>query len=251
MNNITKYKTLLKVFGFIAIWEAVHYANILEGEIPSFFVIIYCLFNEDTLIELIEAFFNSMIAFTLSAFFGVTIGYLFGVLMGAYKFIRELFYGIFNSLKSVPVTVLIPVFLILFGLDAYYIFLITVPPLAIVAVNISDSYYSTNLTRKTILKFKDVSPLSFVKHIFFWDSLDILYSTLRVVVTYVLALEVALDYFMNTSDGLGHFVRDNYNSANTYPQMYLAIFIVAILGITLVSFINIISEKTLLWKKMI
>ncbi len=85
-----------------------------------------------------------------------------------------------------------------------------------------------------------------------WESLDILFSSLRILITFILALEIAIDFFLTLNNGLGAFVHEKYyGDVSQLPGMYSGIILISIIGMFFIKMLDLISSKLILWKQRI
>lgn len=237
---------------FIIIWELCFVLNLFDGQIPSILDVFFVFFNYENILEILTHLLKTLNIFIQCLIIGGVTGYIFGIFMGINKNIKLVFYSFFNALKSIPVTIFIPLAIIVFKLSNFLVPLLSIPVSAIVAVNMADACNNINSNRFSTISLIRIKKYSYFTHIIFFETLEILFSTLRIIVTYIIALEIAFDYFLNLNKGLGFFIYDNYQGDKSHlPKMYAGILVVAVLGIILVKFLDIISNTSINWKKRI
>lgn len=189
----------------------------------------------------------------LSLLLGVSVGYSLGVFLGVTPSVRGFFYGYLNGIKAIPVTILLPLFLAFFGFHNFPIPIISVPIMAIIAVNIAEACDKINSNRQSLAKLLEISKFKYWLHILRWETLDILFASLRIVITYALALQIAFEYFLNHLKGIGCYISVVYSGSadNRLGNMYAAILLIAFVGIGSIKILDIISQKQLKWKTQI
>ncbi len=185
--------------------------------------------------------------------FSSILGYLIGLACGINKFMHSLLYPILNSIKSIPITVLLPVFVAIFHLKYFLYPLIALPLIANLSVNISQAVKNINENRLNIVSLWGINKIDIIKHIYFWETVEPFMSTMRILVTYALTIEIALDYFLSTSEGIGSYIFKQYNSYadNKYSFMFAGILIVSMAGIFSIKIVDEISSKLVKWKEKV
>lgn len=237
---------------FLVVWQLCFYFDLFQGQIPSVYSVLMVFLNFDNISDITTHLLRTLYIFIQCLIFGGILGYVFGIYMGINKWFNIVFYNFFNAIKSIPVTILIPIAIIVFKLSNFLVPLLSLPVVAIIAVNMADACNNINKNRYGVLSLIKINKYAYFTHILFFETLEVLFSTLRIIVTYIIALEIAFDYFLNLNKGIGFYIYNNYQGdINHLPKMYAGILIVAILGISIVKALDIISKKSITWKKQI
>lgn len=237
---------------FFGVWQLCFYFDLFEGQIPSVISVFKVFLVLDNVSDIIVHLSRTLYIFIQCLIFGGIIGYSLGIFMGVNKWFKIVFYNFLNAIKSIPVTILIPIAIIVFKLSNFLVPLLSLPVAAIIAVNMADACENSNKNRQGVLSLINVNRYAYFTHILFFETLEVLFSTLRIIVTYIIALEIAFDYFLNLNKGIGFYIYNNYQGDISHlPKMYAGILIVAILGIGIVKALDIISKKSITWKKQI
>jgi sulfonate transport system permease protein len=183
----------------------------------------------------------------LSLAAGLLLGCATGCAMGLSRKAKTLLYFPASLFKSVPVSVFLPVFMIIFHLDYYIYPMLCIPVWAMVAVNIANSISDMPLERTLQRRLLGLPLRDYLRDIVFWETLDTLFATIRIAAPFCLTLQVALDYFLNANRGLGAFIRARYESAS-YRPMYVAILFVCAFGFAMLSATDELSQRLQKWK---
>lgn len=95
-----------------------------------------------------------------------------------------------------------------------------------------------------------IGRFNYVIHILFFETLETLFSTLRVMLTLALTLEVAFDYFLSMNKGIGDYIRSYYESyaSNKTTYIYAGILVISLCGILLVKALDLLTDKFMQWK---
>ena len=205
--------------------------------------------NRDFLHEAITGLGNTLALVALALLLGLIIGTLAGAALGIGGQTLIGGYHFLNALRSVPVTVLIPVFLATFGLQRFLVPLVALPVASIMGANLTRAIQEAAQTRRRLLSLYEFGNMAYLRHVLPWETADALFATLRTVVPFTLAIEVAIDYFMNINQGIGAVIYQNYQFPNNEPAMFAGILLVAALGIGTVSAIDRLGKWALRWKQ--
>lgn len=233
----------------ILAWEIAHQLQFAGGRFPSLAQVGRVLASFAELKPIAVAALHTLNLVLKALLLGGIAGYLLGLIIGvSFPYLNGPYHG-FNALKSTPVTVLLPVFLSIFGLGGFLLPLLLLPITAIMATNVAESVVNTNDNRKAIIALYGVGNISYLRHVLVHELAEPVFSTLRVVVPFAIALEVAVDYFLNINKGLGTFISQSYQAPGKDAEMYAGIIVVSLLGIATVSIIDWLSRKTLIWKR--
>lgn len=131
--------------------------------------------------------------------------------------------------KSVPVSVFLPVFIVIFHLDYFVYPMLWLPVWAMVTVNIANSVLEMPRERVVQRRLLELRVWPYLRDIVFWETLDSLFATVRIAAPFCLTLQVALDYFLDVNDGLGAFIKTS-NEGLQYVQMHAGALVVCFLG---------------------
>lgn len=180
---------------------------------------------------------------------GIPIGSVIGLAIGMGGQSFDGGYVLLNSFRSVPVTVLLPVFLAAFGLNGFLIPLLAVPVIAIMGANMTRAVRESTLNRRQLLELFEFGRLAYVRHVVPWDAADALFATLRTVIPLTFSIEVAVDYFLNFNQGIGTVISHGYQYPNQEAAMFAAIFVAAVVGISSIALVDISASRMLQWKR--
>lgn len=246
-------KIAFNIVFFVAIWQIVHYLHLFGDKLPSISSVLIAFYDLDVVIEILFAFCVTLGNVFASLVLGIFLGYLLGITIGETPKIRSFFYSYLNGIKAIPITVLLPLFIAAFGYKNFPIPIIALPITAIIAVNIAESCDKINVNRMSVAKLLSISKFNYWYHILRWETLDILFASLRIVITYALALQIAFEYFLQHTKGIGEWInRVEYGKGDNYlGNMYAAIFVVALFGILCIKSLDKISKHQLKWKTQI
>lgn len=245
LNRILKSR----VFPLCAVlaWEALAQGDFLQNRWPSIFRVVAELSRDWR--NIVEATGATVWQVFQAAVIGVILGVPLGVFLAESKWrMGGGLYGSFAGLKAVPVTVLIPVFLTVFGLEQFVVPLVALPLVLNFCVNTAQAIAQVSHTRLRLLRSWSVSYSTYARHVLPFECLDSMLQTARVMLPFALALHVAVDYFLCIPNGLGCYVYQAY-TYNDHARMYAAILVVGIIGLGLGEALDFTSRRLLGWKR--
>lgn len=150
-------------------------------------------------------------------------------------------YWIISGLSFIPVTILIPYFIRLFGLKVFVYPLLALPVTLITFASSYEAFLHVNRHRMTLIVNYRMPKFEYFWRIVFRESLPSLKTTTRQTLSLSFAIFLALDYFIEYWGGVGGLVQHYYSRLgfDTINNNFLLITIVftGILGIFQV-FIN-------------
>lgn len=179
---------------------------------------------------------------------GITIGVPLGALLAETKWRAIGIYGSMAALKAVPVTVLLPVFLVLFGLENFVVPMVAFPLALNFCVNTKQAIDQVNRTRWRLLQSWSVSYKSYLRHVLPFECLDSILQTGRIMLPFAVALHIALDYFLTVPSGLGCYVSLAY-AYSRYDRMFAGIIAAGLIGLCLGTIVDAIARRMLKWKR--
>lgn len=233
----------------IAIWILMRFPDSLSKVVPSPIDVAYVLFSNELYILIFRLF--TTLGYVLEALLiSISVGYFFGMTCAFSKRLKSPLYTICNCIKSVPITIFTPVFITAFHLKDFVVPMICFPVSATICVNIANAAGSINSTRENIFDSLSVSKLHYCRHVLFWETLETLFATLRIVITYALTLEIAIEYFMENVMGIGQYIVSHYHgyAEDKYSYVYAGIIVASTAGLVFVKLLDKFSERILRWK---
>lgn len=122
---------------------------------------------------------------------------------------RVLYY-ICAGISFIPVTILLPYFLRLFGLNCFVYPLIALPVFLVMFASFYEAFSHSNLARLSLMTNYGMSRSRFFSLVLLRESIPTLYSSLRFSLSFSFAIFLALDYFLESWGGLGSLVHFYY-----------------------------------------
>lgn len=249
--RVTKLKNVLVgiIFIFI-IWSLLYYSKIFSPILlpEPFTTIKYSIeliYTSNINKDIITTIYRWIIGFII----GLLLAIPFGLLLGSSKKFHDLFDFSLDFFRSLPVTALFPLFLLLFGIgDESKIAMVFAATFPIIAIN---SYYGViHSSKKRVLMAKSfgANKYDIFRRIVFWEALPHIFVGMRLAVSASLIVIIISEMFIGTQFGLGQRLFDAY-STNRTLELYSILVIIGIIGYTINKLFVIFENKALIWKK--
>jgi NitT/TauT family transport system permease protein len=238
---------LAGVAAFLGLWCLLSYTGLVPGVIlpsPTDVVKAFPVLHfEEALVRSAGAsFYRVMMGFLLSAVVAIPLG----VLMGTYLPIKHFFAPILDPLRFLPISALVPLFIVWFGIDdmqkIIFLFVGTfvyLLPLVVEAVaRVDDVYLQTAMTL-------GARPGQLIRHVLVPGSLPGIAEALRVMNgvgwTYVILAEV-----INAPLGLGALITVAGKRSHV-DQIFALVLVILFIGVATDFIIRMINKRLFAW----
>jgi NitT/TauT family transport system permease protein len=238
---------LAGVAAFLGLWCLLSYTGLVPGVIlPSPTDVLKAfpvLHFEEALVRSAGAsFYRVMMGFLLSAVVAIPLG----VLMGTYPPIKHFFAPILDPLRFLPISALVPLFIVWFGIDdmqkIIFLFVGTfvyLLPLVVEAVaRVDEVYLQTAMTL-------GASPGQVIRHVLVPGSLPAIGEALRVMNgvgwNYVILAEV-----INAPLGLGALITVAGKRSHV-DQIFALVLVILFIGVATDFIIRMINKRLFAW----
>jgi NitT/TauT family transport system permease protein len=194
--------------------------------------------------DLYETLYRMLAGYFLAAVIGVGCG----LLLGSVPLARKMFDGTIDFFRSIPVTALYPVFVLVFGIGSQSkIAMIFWASFFIICINTTYGVMQTNPIRRKMAQLYGANWFQVFSKVTLYDSLPQAMVGLRIAVSYALIVSILTEMFMGSQYGIGQKITEAYNLYQI-DSMFALIFVTGILGFILnIVFVRI--EKNLVgWK---
>lgn len=233
----------------VVIWVTITHFNLVSplfvsGPLAVLKEMSNSFLHDSLLLDIFYTVYRVAIGFIIAIIIGTPIGLLMGYSNKVYyslEFVVEFF-------RSIPVTALFPLFLLIFGIGDES--KIAVTAWAAGLIIIVNSMYGVHLGKELRIKAArsmKVTGFQLFSKVIFPEAPPQIISGYRVAISLSLVIVVVTEMFIGTNHGLGHRIIDA-QLVYRIPDMYSSILITGILGY-LLNKILIISEKRIVhWK---
>jgi ABC-type nitrate/sulfonate/bicarbonate transport system permease component len=234
---------------FVAIWFVVAKSDLvgplfLASPDVVFIKLVELFTHYDFLTDVLFTLYRTMAGFAIS----VVIGIPLGLVLGHSKVIYNMFEPLVDFFRSVPVTALFPLFLLLFtGGDQSKIAVVVFGSGLLIIVNVMYGVRHSSKTRLLLARSFGASQFTVLRKVEFFECLPYLFAGLRLAISISLAVVIITEMFLGFSDyGLGLRIYNAYEVRNV-SEMYAAVVISGIIGYLLNIVIKKLEARILHW----
>lgn len=205
---------------------------------------LYMLLTAGTLVtDLVATLYRWGIGFSL----GAIVGIFFGLILGSSRFVYALFELPIEFLRSLPVTAIFPLFLLMFGIgDESKIAMAFLPTCLLVLVNTSYGVMFASPERRRMAKAFGASPFQIFSRVIVFEAIPQIFIGLRLAVSLSLVVTVVSEMFIGTDFGLGQRVYDSYLT-NAVTALYAVLILLGVMGYLLNKILLFIEKRYIFW----
>ncbi len=250
--KLASKELILKILGFCAlplIWYLM--ADVFSLSSPLLFPTLksvltrLCniLVSESFLIDFSHTVYRWMLGFSLGVITGTFCGLIVGMSINVRKFIEFPL----EFLRSMPVTAIFPLFLIVFGIgDPSKIAMAFTPTFLLMLVNTSYGVTLADITRRRMAFVFGASQQDIFFKIITMDALPQIFVGLRLALSQSLIVTVVSEMFIGTDYGLGQRVYDSYLT-NSITSLYAFLIVLGIIGYLINKALLMIEKRYIFW----
>jgi len=243
-----KKESLLSLLFLIAIWVLItsfHLINPLFLPFPWRVIItLFQLFTTGKIgADILKTLYRMVLGFGLGAIIGIPIGLAMGKSDKIYHSLEFLV----DFFRSIPVTALFPLFLVVFGIgDVAKFSIVAWSSCLIILINTMYGVKNSKKTRTMVAQSMGANNYEIFTKIVFFEAVPHIVAGLRTALSMALIVVVVTEMFMGTELGIGQRI---FNASMTYriPEMYSAIIIAGLLGFLLNKFFVIVETRLVHW----
>ena len=186
---------------------------------------------------------RTVVAFSVSAVAGAALG----LVIGTFARIRKACWFPLHFIRSVPVTALLPLFIVLSGGGGVGVLaLATFGSLLIVVAYTTIGVSGVSQARILYARSAGASRAEVLRRVVFYEALPSVMAGLRVSVSLSLILVIVGELVIGADSGLGRLINDFRYRAD-YPSMYAAIIITGVLGYLLNELTSLAARRIVHW----
>ncbi len=230
------------------VWDIVVRAGLirpilLPPPLATLETLITGLMGGPLLIDFLVTVWRTVQAFVIAAVIGVPLGVLLGSNEKAYRSVEFLI----DFFRSTPSSALIPLFLLIFGVnDINKVAIAAFGAFLIVIFNSAYGVINARKQRVMAAKVMGASRWQIFKDVLVWESLQPTFVGLRSAVSMALVIVIVAEMFIGSDNGLGHRIIDAQQVLNV-KTMYAAILAAGALGYALNVLFLVAERKIVHW----
>jgi NitT/TauT family transport system permease protein len=193
--------------------------------------------------DIIRTLYRMIIGFGLGAIIGISIGLLMGSSEKVYYSLEFLV----DFSRSIPVTALFPLFLVVFGIgDVAKFSIVAWSSCLIILINTMYGVKNSKKTRVMVAQTMGANNYQIFTKVIIFEAVPHIVAGLRTALSLALIVVIVTEMFMGTELGIGQRI---FNASITYriPEMYSAIIIAGLLGFLLNKFFVFVETKLVHW----
>ena len=248
-NSQTKIYTVIGVLIIPAAWLLC--ADLLELASPVLLPPLTSVISRlGKIIEngsLITDLYNTTYRWAVGFTLGVILGILLGLVLGISTRIRAALDFPIEFFRTMPVTAIFPLFLIIFGIDdPSKIAMAFTPTFLLMVVNTTYGVTLADPTRRKMAQVFGANRFQIFKNIVAMDALPQIFLGLRLALTQSLIVTVVSEMFIGTDYGLGQRVYDSYLT-NSITTLYALLIVLGLIGYFANKVLVTIEKRMIFW----
>lgn len=178
---------------------------------------------------------------------GCVIGVPVGLLIGNSVVLYEASFPAIDFLRSLPVTALFPLFLLIFGIgEGSKMAMAFTATVFVVILNSASGAKQASRTRQRTAKVFGASRWQVFRWIVFWEALPQTLVGMRIALSLALIVVIVSEMFIGTRQGLGQRIYDAY-SFNLTTDLYALLVITGLLGFAMNRIFLFAEKRIVFW----
>lgn len=230
----------------LLVWQIINFFSILDtflfpGPIETFMELFKILSTHEIYIHILATIKRVFISFSLALLIGLPLGLLLGYSRKTY----EKFEFVIDFFRSIPVVIIFPLFMLIFGLGDNSKIAVTIFGVSLIILfNTAYGVIHSKKSRVIAAKLMGASKFQIFKNVLFWESLPQSFIGIKSAISFSLIIIILTEMFAGTFYGIGKAML-NFQYVYNVSGMYAIIILTGIIGY-LLNFIFIILEKKII-----
>jgi NitT/TauT family transport system permease protein len=251
-NKRFSYKKILLPFSgfllFVIIWQLFCLfkfvePSLLPSPISTFSAFIKLFITGEIFPDIRDTVIRMFIGFGIAGIIGI----LLGMVIGLFQPVYEAFAGIIDFFRSVPVTTLYPVFVLIFGIDHLSkIGMVIWASFFVVTLNSAYGVIQSSKVRAKIARLYGANSIQIFRWITFYDALPQILIGLRVALSFSLIVEILCEMFMGSKYGLGQRITEAFTTYKI-EELFALIILSGSIGYLMNSLFVYFEKKVVPW----
>ena len=184
----------------------------------------------------------------LGLLFGILSGFICAFLMERTPFIRDALYPILILTQTVPTVAIAPLLVLWMGYGmAPKIVLIVIVTFFPMAVNLYQGFASADPDEIRLMKAMGARDVELFFYVKLPNAMEGFFSALKISASYSVVGAVIAEW-LGGFQGLGVYMT-RVKNAYSYDRMFAVIFLISLLSLLLMSFVNYLQYKAMPWKQ--
>lgn len=192
----------------------------------------------------------SMLRWAVGFGLGCIVGVPFGLAVGNWLTLFKASFPLIDFLRSLPVTALFPLFLLLFGIgEASKMAMAFTATVFVVILNSASGAAQASRTRRRAAAVFGASPAQIFGLIVFWEALPNTFVGMRTASSLALIVVIVSEMFIGTEYGIGQRIYDAY-SFNRTSDLYAVLLITGLIGFAMNRLFMAAERRVVFWAGM-
>lgn len=215
----------------IAAWVGAHHWALLNSTLlPGFFETLTHLVRLLYTGNILPDFAETMLRMAAGYGIACAIGIPLGMAMGYFSRLYQVFEIPLDFFRSLPVTTLYPLFVLLFGIGHQSkVAMVVAACVFVIVLNAAYGVLQRKVVRTQVAQLFGATRWQLFRDVIFWEALPQIVIGLRIAVSYALIVEIVCEMFMGTQRGLGQRVFEAYNTYSIV-ELYAIVLLVGFTG---------------------
>ena len=233
----------------LAVWFIAYFSKIYNPLLvpsPIYVVKTLLAFGVDSnfLFNLLATFVRVILAFIVSALFGISLG----LAVGHYKILNHATEQLIDFLRSIPAIVLFPLFILFFGVSDVSRLLVAIfIAVPIILINTKYGVINSSRLRKNLFKLYKLSKLKMFYKVILPEASPYIFTGLKVAVSLIIIIIIVTEMMLGTEYGLGQLLIKSQYEFET-AVMFAIIITLGVLGFVLNIGFNKFEKKIFHWR---
>ncbi|MEE1314936.1 MAG: ABC transporter permease [Faecalimonas sp.] len=229
------------------VWQSVSALGLVDSfllpsplQVAKVFVTEFPLLMEHAAITLAEAFWGLTL--------GVVFGFVMAVLMDRFEAVYKAFYPLLVLTQTIPTVAIAPLLVLWFGYEmtpkVILIVIVTFFPLA---VGLLDGFREADKDAMHLLRAMGAGQWQIFWHIKLPGAMAQFFAGLRISVSYAVVGAVIAEW-LGGFGGLGVYMT-RVKKAFSFDKMFAVIFLISIISLLLMKGVDVLQKKCMTWKE--
>ncbi len=240
------FHTFIGIVICLLFWQTISSLGIIDkfflpSPYETFSTLIKMLWSGKVIVSILSTLYKLIASFLIALVIGVPLG----LIIGSSKIVYDAIEAPIDFVRSVPITALFPLFLLIFGVgDESKIAAAAFSSAILIMFNTAHGMKHVNRSRVMAAKILGARGFKLFKTVYFWECLPNIFVGIRTAASMSLVVIIVAEMFVGSAAGIGREIIA-YQYTYSIPEMYAMILISGIIGY-LLNYVFIINEKRII-----
>lgn len=217
---------------------------LVPSPLEVFKTLIISFSDKEFIVSLLATITRIVVAFLVSAVFGI----IFGLAVGHYRVLDKATESLIDFLRSIPGIALFPLFILFFGIGDLSRLLVGIyVGMPIIIINTKYGVINSSKIRKNLHKLYNLSKLKMFYRVILPEASPYIFTGLKVALSLTIILTIVTEMLVGTAYGLGHLIVTSQYEFEI-SLMYTVIITLGLIGFMLNLVFDRIEKKIFHWR---